>query len=206
MKSKNPSPPRRRRGPVLAGDACPTCGAMMVERRGRLRLRVNGEEITVPSTRHLRCPKCDEVVLRFEDSRRLSTDAIAIYSKKHHLLSADEIRSLRERFGLKQADLAGLLRLGANTISRWESGRNVQTALMDVADEDEARGLAGLRRAFAHSACASALSGRDSSATKLPTSLAVAASSCTGRIFWCFATTLFGRPTRNGTPRHGAAL
>jgi len=28
--------------------------------------------------------------------------------------------------------LAGLLRLGANTISRWEAGRNVQTAAMDV--------------------------------------------------------------------------
>jgi putative zinc finger/helix-turn-helix YgiT family protein len=86
----------------------------------------------VPSARHLRCPKCDEVVLRFEDSRRLNADAIAVYRKKHHLLSADEIRALRERFKLKQADLAGLLRLGANTISRRETGRNVQTASLDV--------------------------------------------------------------------------
>jgi transcriptional regulator with XRE-family HTH domain len=29
-------------------------------------------------------------------------------------------------------DLARLLRLGANTVSRWESGRNVQTAAMDI--------------------------------------------------------------------------
>jgi len=28
--------------------------------------------------------------------------------------------------------LAHLLRLGANTVSRWESGRNVQTAAMDI--------------------------------------------------------------------------
>jgi DNA-binding transcriptional regulator YiaG len=28
--------------------------------------------------------------------------------------------------------LARLLHLGANTVSRWESGRNVQTAAMDV--------------------------------------------------------------------------
>jgi transcriptional regulator with XRE-family HTH domain len=47
-------------------------------------------------------------------------------------MSRGERRSLRERFSLKQADLAGLLRVGANTISRWESGRNVQTASMDV--------------------------------------------------------------------------
>lgn len=129
---KNPKGAIRERGQVLSDDACPTCGTEMVERHGKLRLPVNGEEIAVPSARHLRCPKCGEIVLRFEDSRRLSEDAIALYRKKHHLLSADEIRALRERFNLKQADLAGLLRLGANTISRWESGRNAQTASMDI--------------------------------------------------------------------------
>jgi HTH-type transcriptional regulator/antitoxin MqsA len=132
MKKKTPEAAVRRRRLALASGACPTCGAKMVERRGRLQLPVNGEEMAVPSARHLRCPRCDEVVLRFEDARRLNGDAISAYRKKHHLLSADEIRALRERFGLKQADLAGLLRLGANTISRWESGRNVQTGAMDI--------------------------------------------------------------------------
>lgn len=93
---------------------------------------VNGEQIAVPNAMHLRCPKCREVVLRFEDARRLGEDAIAIYRRKHGLLSADEIRAIRERFGLTQGDLARLLRLGANTVSRWESGRNVQTGAMDV--------------------------------------------------------------------------
>lgn len=105
---------------------------MMVEKRSTLRLPVNGEEIAVPSAAHLRCPKCDEVVLRFQDSKRLGEDAIALYRKKHRLLSADEIRAIRDRFDLTQAELARLLRLGANTTSRWESGRNVQTAAMDV--------------------------------------------------------------------------
>jgi putative zinc finger/helix-turn-helix YgiT family protein len=71
-------------------------------------------------------------VLRYQDSKRLGQDAIAIYRKKHGLLSADEIRAIRERFELTQADLARLLRLGGNTVSRWESGRNVQTAAMDL--------------------------------------------------------------------------
>jgi putative zinc finger/helix-turn-helix YgiT family protein len=104
----------------------------MAEKRGTLRIPVNGEEIAVPGTAHLRCPKCGEVVLRFRDSRRLGEDAIMIYRKRHGLLSADEIRAIRQRYGLTQASLAGLLRLGANTISRWESGRNVQTAAMDM--------------------------------------------------------------------------
>ena len=123
-------PPRRRR--ALPEGACPECGTTMVEKRGTLRLPVNGEEIAVPSATHLSCPRCGEVLLRFQDSKRLGEDAIAIYRKKHGLLSADEIRAIRERFALTQADLARLLRLGANTVSRWESGRNVQTAAMDM--------------------------------------------------------------------------
>ena len=104
----------------------------MLEKRGRLRLPVNGEDVVVPSASHLSCPKCGETVLRFEDARRLSTDAIALYRKKHGLLSADDIRAIRTRFKLTQRDLARLLRLGANTISRWEAGRNVQTEALDV--------------------------------------------------------------------------
>jgi HTH-type transcriptional regulator/antitoxin MqsA len=117
---------------ILPDDACPTCGTGMVEERGTLRLPVNSEDIAVRGASHLRCPKCGEIVQRFRDSRRLQEDAIAIYRKRRGLLSADDIRAIRQRFGLTQANLAGLLRLGANTVSRWESGRNVQTAAMDM--------------------------------------------------------------------------
>ena len=50
-----------------------------------------------------------------------------LYRRKHGLLSADQIRGIRARFELTQAEFARLLRLGANTLSRWEAGRNVQT-------------------------------------------------------------------------------
>jgi putative zinc finger/helix-turn-helix YgiT family protein len=117
---------------AISDNACPGCGTRMIEKRGTLRLPVNGEEISVPSALHLSCPKCREVVLRFQEAKRLHEDAIAIYRKKHGLLSAHEIRAIREQFGLTQAELAALLRLGANTVSRWESGRNVQTGAMDM--------------------------------------------------------------------------
>jgi putative zinc finger/helix-turn-helix YgiT family protein len=117
---------------VLGPDACPRCGTTMKEARGVLRLPVNGEEVAVAHATHQRCPKCKEVVLRLEDARRLGEDAIALYRKKHGLLAAAEIRAVRERFDLTQGDLAKLLHLGQNTVSRWEAGRNVQTAAMDV--------------------------------------------------------------------------
>lgn len=116
----------------LSDDACPNCGSAMRERSAALRLPVNREEIAVPDVAHLRCPKCHEVVLRMDQARKLRERALDAYRSRYDLLSADEIRSIRERHHLTQVKLARLLRLGGNTISRWESGRNVQTAAMDV--------------------------------------------------------------------------
>ena len=129
---KNKGSSVRRRAIVLPDDACPSCGTMMEDKRRKLSLPVNGEEVAVPRAPHLRCPGCDEVVLRFEDARKLQERAIEIYREKYGLLGADEIRALRGRLGLNQGALAQLLRLGKNTISRWEKGRNVQTSAMDV--------------------------------------------------------------------------
>lgn len=104
----------------------------MKKRTGRLTVPINGEIISVPEIAHLKCPRCGEVILRLRDAQQLEDGANAIYRERHGLLSADEIREIRERLGLTQAALASLLRLGANTISRWESGRIVQSASMDV--------------------------------------------------------------------------
>lgn len=44
-------------------------------------------------------------------------------ARRMGLMSADELRALRERFELTQEELSGLLRIGAKTYTRWESGR-----------------------------------------------------------------------------------
>jgi putative zinc finger/helix-turn-helix YgiT family protein len=116
----------------LPSDACPVCGTLMKEKSGRLAFPVNGEDVRVPEATHLACPKGHDPVLRTDDARRLRERALDLYRGKYGLLTAEEIRSLRERFGLTQAELARLLRLGQNTLSRWEAGRNIQTAAMDV--------------------------------------------------------------------------
>ena len=132
MKTSRAPKSQARRGRLVPDNACPECGTPMREKNATLKFPVNGEEIAVPDSPHLNCSKCREVVLRFDDARKLRQRALGIYRQKYGLLSADDIRSIRERLGLTQAELARLLRLGANTISRWEAARNVQTASMDV--------------------------------------------------------------------------
>ncbi len=119
-------------GGILPDDACPRCGAQMREARGELPFSVNGESIQVPAIVHSACPKCSEVVLKHGQARELRELAIEQYRRQQGLLSGQEIRAIRESYGLTQRDLARLLRLGGNTISRWESGRTVQTAALDI--------------------------------------------------------------------------
>lgn len=83
----------------------------MRPRRGTLSLPVNGELMQVPDVPHLHCPACGENVLTMEQAGILEAGALAFYRSRHHLLTADEIRALRERLGLTQAALAKLLRL-----------------------------------------------------------------------------------------------
>ena len=84
MKKKTSSrkTPVTRRGRVLPNGACPNCGTQMVIKRGTLRLPINGEEVAVASAAHLRCPRCGEILLRFQDAKRLGEDAIAIYRQE----------------------------------------------------------------------------------------------------------------------------
>jgi len=124
--------PTRSYGPSLSADACPVCGTPMKEKRGKLTFPVNGEDVRVPDATHLACPRRHDPVLRADDARRLRERALDLYRSKYGLRTGEDIRSLRERLGLTQAELARLLRLGQNTLSRWEAGRNVQMAAMDV--------------------------------------------------------------------------
>jgi putative zinc finger/helix-turn-helix YgiT family protein len=121
-----------RRGGRVAEDTCPTCGTRMRPHVGALEEVVNGETISVPRISYHRCPKCGELLIDASTERQVRHAAFEMYRRRHRLLDIADIRELRRRLGMTQGELAGLLRLGPNTISRWEAGRNVQTAAMDL--------------------------------------------------------------------------
>jgi putative zinc finger/helix-turn-helix YgiT family protein len=121
----------RRRVP-LTDDACPACGEAMRVSDAGIPVIVNGEIVSVQGVRHLACPSCGEVMLGREEARTAHEKGVDAYRHVHGLLTAEDIRELRQRLGLTQSQFAGLLRLGLNTVSRWESGRNVQNVAMDM--------------------------------------------------------------------------
>lgn len=92
-----------------AAASCPTAPTQPAGRRwwrgaARHGYRSNDEQIAVPHAVHLSCPKCGEIVLRFQDAKWLGEDAIAIYRKKHGLLSADETSGTGHRRALQVID------------------------------------------------------------------------------------------------------
>lgn len=131
MKIEEPMKDQPTSPQTLPDDACPTCAEMMEERRSELTYPVNGQKVRVADASHLRCPACDEVVLRSGEVRELRRQAFELYRHQYGLLAATEIRTIRERFALTQSNFAKILRLGSNTVSRWESEQKVQTAALD---------------------------------------------------------------------------
>lgn len=49
-------------------------------------------------------------------------DAFAIYRQRHGLLQPEEIRRIREKYGLSQVAFAKVLGLGNKTVARYENG------------------------------------------------------------------------------------
>lgn len=84
--------------------------------------------VEIPDFEVLRCENCGSVVLDDAASDRLF-DALR---QKAGLLAPAEIRGRREALGRKQRELAALLQISESTLSRWETGAQMQQRCMDT--------------------------------------------------------------------------
>ena len=86
-----------------------------------------GYTVDVPEFRVPRCKNCGAMV--FDDS---ANDQITEALRRQvGLLPPDRIRSNRESLGLTQRDFASLLGVGESTVSRWETGSQIQQRSLD---------------------------------------------------------------------------
>jgi putative zinc finger/helix-turn-helix YgiT family protein len=78
-----------------------------------------------------RCEVCGEEEYSFEQMQAVEREAGRVYRERQGFLQAEEIRALRERWGLTQAQLEDALGLGRKTVARWEAGRVLQQRSLD---------------------------------------------------------------------------
>ena len=101
---------------------CPMCEAERPYRRETRReeYAVRGEKIALDVPR-LICLTCGEGAV--DDAFGDPTLAVyAEYRRRHGLLSPDQVRAIREKYGLSQAAFAALLGTSPATLARYEGG------------------------------------------------------------------------------------
>lgn len=83
--------------------------------------KVCGEDITIDA-QVLVCDECGEELFCEELDSATLVNAYNEYRRKHKLLLPDEIKKIREQYGLSQRSFAKLLNWGDKTIFRYENG------------------------------------------------------------------------------------
>jgi len=110
---------------------CPRCEAFVepydeVEEQV---IPVRGEDVAMSGS-VLHCSMCKEALVSEEHDSATLAGAYGIYRKRHGLLTPQEIRAIRESYGLSQRSIAKLLGWGEITVHRYESG-----AIQDAAHD-----------------------------------------------------------------------
>lgn len=95
--------------------------AATIEHDGRA-YRVEIPALTVPQ-----CGHCHAISLDDEADQQIS----AAFRREARLLTPEEIRQGREKLGQTQKQFANLLGVGEATLSRWETGAQIQQRALD---------------------------------------------------------------------------
>lgn len=110
---------------------CAECGGEMRRSRSPVPMVIRGIEVSIPGVEHDLCTQCGEVMLDLKGVGKVTREAIRQYKQAKGLLTADEIRALRQSLGLSQAAFEKLLGTGPKTVVRWEKGSVFQSVAAD---------------------------------------------------------------------------
>jgi putative zinc finger/helix-turn-helix YgiT family protein len=111
---------------------CSQCGLRTVERETlaySTEVPYDGRNYTVELAefRVPRCRNCGAMVLDDEANDQIT----AALRLQLGLLTPEQIHRNRDALGLKQRDFAALLGVGESTVSRWETGAQIQQRSLD---------------------------------------------------------------------------
>lgn len=102
---------------------CPVCSddkeLESITRRENFSVR--GESIEIEAC-FKRCKSCGETFSHFDDDEANYKKIYDLYRGKHALLKPEEIRKIREQFGISQRQFSRIMGWGAITMHRYEAG------------------------------------------------------------------------------------
>lgn len=111
---------------------CEACGKPMISSEENYNYAASGlPYVTLKGVEVRRCANCGEhevVIPKIEQLHQAI--AIAVVSKKSRLMPA-EVKFLRKHLGWSGADFARHMGVAAETVSRWENGREPMGAVAD---------------------------------------------------------------------------
>lgn len=113
---------------------CPMCGTGTLSATKVEQTVVADDGVSLPYVDELMvCAACGEHLYTPRQSLASSRNRAGALRTHSGYLGPDEIRALRERFGITQAYLEQLLGTGRKTVVRWESGAVCQNATAESA-------------------------------------------------------------------------
>ena len=108
------------------------CGGHYGRVEDQTTVRVSGMSTTVQRV-FFRCDRCGDEQFTVEQREIVEKTALAAIRSAHGLLAPREIRALRERLGLTQAELGELVHgVPKGLIEGWEKGRYLQNREADA--------------------------------------------------------------------------
>jgi putative zinc finger/helix-turn-helix YgiT family protein len=119
--------------PKEKSSVCPACGfGDLKETSGEFKTQIEGPDgkpmkLSVPNVAWRHCGSCGEDVLDQSASEAITRAHRAALK----LLTAEEIRSIRQSLKKTQAQMGELLGIGEKTYCRWESGTHFQSEAFD---------------------------------------------------------------------------
>jgi putative zinc finger/helix-turn-helix YgiT family protein len=78
----------------------------------------DGQTLRIPNIEMEVCDRCGEEILSLESARAVDA-AVAHHTER---LTTNELREMREQFGVDQTEMSEALGLGGKTFHRWEKG------------------------------------------------------------------------------------
>ena len=111
---------------------CPECGTALVETTSPLEEEFKGETLKIDGILRWECPSCGEYIISAEESDKFERALQRKYREALGLLLPEEIVELRKKRGWSQKELERIIGVTSPSVSRWETGRVVQSKPCDL--------------------------------------------------------------------------